>query len=132
MASTTAKSEKSRNSSGSRIRPSCSSVVLSEPVAAEERDPRDHADDVGGQERDGADQEQHRLPGRRADMEGEEIGDGEADQQGQRPDDDGELERLQVGPPGDRREQQLLVVLQQEGRDDLGGVVVEEAHHDDA
>jgi len=64
-------------------------------------------------------------------MKGEEIGDGEADQQGQHPGDDGELDGLRVGPPGDRREQQLLVVLDQEVGDDLGGVVVEEAHHDD-
>ena len=35
-------------------------------VAAEQRDPRDHADDVAGPERDRADQEQRHLPAQRA------------------------------------------------------------------
>ena len=53
----------------------------------EERNPRNHADDVGGEERHGADQEQDNLHADGADVEGEEIGGGEAEDCGDRPDD---------------------------------------------
>ena len=53
---------------------------VDQAVAAEQRNPRDHADHVRGPERNGAEQRQHDLPGLGADVEGEEISDGEADQ----------------------------------------------------
>ena len=104
---------------------------VEQAVPAEERDPRDHADDVGGQERHGADQEQHHLHRRAADVEGEEIGDREADHGGQRPHDRGVAERVEVGPPGDVRTQRLLVVGEHEVGNDPGEIVVPEAHHHD-
>ena len=104
-------------------------------VAAEQRDPGDHADDVAGPERDRAEQEQRHLPGQRADVEGQEIGDREAEHRGDHPDDQAELERAEIGVPGDLLGEHVDVVLQAEGRDQhVVGFVVEEAddHDQDA
>ena len=92
--------------------PSVDQRRVDQPVAAEHRDPRDHADDVGGQERHGADEEQHHLHRRRADVEGEEIGDPEADEERQRPDDDRVFQRVEIGLPGDPRAERVGVVGQ--------------------
>ena len=118
MASTTAKSEIEQELQrlvGSM--PSLHQRRVEQAVAAEERDPRDHADDVGGQERHRADQEQHHLHGRGADVEGEEIGDPEADHERQRPDDRREFQRVEIGPPGDRTSRASRCSCQHEVRD---------------
>ena len=111
--------------------------LVDEPVAAEQRNPRDHADDVRGPERDGADEEQRDLHRRRADMEGEEIGDEEADHEGDQPHREAELQRREIGLEGDAELGKLVeaaledldVAARREGRDDLVFVVVPEAHH---
>jgi hypothetical protein len=56
--------------------------LVEDAVAAEERDPRDHADDVRGQERHRAEQEQADLEQQAAHVEDQEIGDVEAQHQG--------------------------------------------------
>jgi hypothetical protein len=90
-----------------------------------------HSDDVGGQERHGADEEEHRLHRCRADMERQEIGYPESDEERQRPDDDRVFQGIQVGLPGDPRAQDVPIVRGDEIRVETGKIVVPEAHDDD-
>ena len=77
-------------------------------------------------------QEQRHLPAQRADVEGQEIGDREAQGQRDHPDDQAELERAEIGVPGDLLGEHVDIVLEAEGRDQhVVGFVVEEAHDHD-
>ena len=113
--------------------------MVDEPVAAEQRNPRDHADDVRGPERNRADEEQHHLHGHGADVKGEEIGDGEADDERRQPDDEAEFRRRQIGLQdraeirqlGEAALEGLGVAARREGRQHLVIVVVPETDDDD-
>ena len=58
---------------------------IGDAVAPEKRNPTDHTDDVGRPERDRAEQKKCHLPGQASNMEGQIIGNGEPDHQGERP-----------------------------------------------
>src|SRR5205823_15047358 len=72
-------------------------------------------------------QEQGQLQQERADMEDQEIGDGEADDEREGPHDDGVLERVCIQRIGQAGPEQLEVVGEDERRDDVELVEVEEA-----
>src|SRR5881392_694113 len=101
--------------------------LIEDPVSTEKRDPRDHANDVRRPEGNGADQEQGQLQQERADMEDQEIGDGETDDEREGPHDDGVLERVRIQRIGQAGPEQLEVVGEDERRDDVELVEVEEA-----
>ena len=124
----TAKSENSRKVSGCVVMCRSCRIVVEGAVAAKERDPGDGADDAGGPERNGAQQEQHRAHRRTAHMEDQEIRNVEAEKERDRPHDEGELQRADIDPQRCRRGQQLTVVVEHEGRIDADAVVIEEAH----
>ena len=104
---------------------------VGQPVAPEKGDPRDHPDDVRGPERDGAEQEERDLPRLSAHVEGEEIGDGEADPKGEGPDDQRIFDGVAEHPVGHRRAEEEIVVLPAEGRDDREFRRLPEADDDD-
>ena len=109
--------------------------LVDQPVAAEQRNPGDHPDHVGGPERNDAHQRQHQLHGERADMEGEKIGDGETEHQRHRPDDQAEFQgrkisaegRAQLGQAADALVEHRQIVLRRKGRNDRVFVVAPEA-----
>ena len=70
------------------------------------------------------------LPEQAPDVEHQEIGDGEADDQRDRPDDQRVFERAQIQSVGEVGSEQLDVVAQGELGNDVEHVVVEEADHD--
>jgi len=108
--------------------------VVDQAVSSEQRDPGDHADHVRGPKRDGAKKKKRDLPGQRLDVEGQEIGDGKAEDQGDQPDNETKLHRLPIGLPGDVGGEDVAVILGGEvGNQDLVGLVVEEGddHHQD-
>ena len=73
--------------------PGCQQDRVDQSFLAEQRDPRDHADDVRGPERDRAEQEQADREQLVADVEDQEVGDQEADQQREEPGQDREFQR---------------------------------------
>ena len=68
---------------------------------------------------------------RPADLEGEDVGDGEAQDDGDGPDDDGVAKGVEVSAPGDGGTEHVGVVGELEGGDDLDAVVVEETDDDE-
>ena len=94
---------------------------------AEERDPGNGADDGGGEEGDGAEQKEddaHRVV---AHVKDQEIGDVEAEKEGDGPHDCRELEGTEVDAQGRGAGEDLAVAVEQEGGVDADAVVVEEA-----
>ena len=65
---------------------------IDQAFLAQQRNPGDHADDVRGPERHGAEQEQSERQQRIANVEDQEIGDEEADQQREEPGEDREFQ----------------------------------------
>ena len=102
--------------------------LVDQPLLPEQRDPRDHADDVRGPERHRAEQKETDRDQQRADVEHQEVGDGEADQQRDGPDDRGELQRAQIEPERVHGGEQVDIALRRERRPHTEDhVVLEEA-----
>ena len=93
----TEKFENSSHSTGCSTRPLPTSAWLTRPFLPQQGQPRDHADHVRGPERDRADDEEQRLCRRRADVEGDEVGEREAEHQRHRPGCEREAQRRPVG-----------------------------------
>src|SRR5882724_13444453 len=92
--------------------------AIDEALLAEQRDPGDHSDDVGGPERHGAQQEQPQRQQLVADVEDQEVGDPEPDQQGEEP---GEYRKFQGRPVQLQRElggEDAFVIVESKARND--------------
>ena len=92
----TAKSENSRKVSGCQVMRRSHQHLVEGAVAAKQRNPGDGADDAGCPERHRAEQEEDGARHGVADMEDQELGDVEAQEQGDCPDDDGEFQRAEI------------------------------------
>jgi len=84
-ASTTEKSENSSQSTGCCDQPRSHQALVHQAVAAQQRNPGNHADHIRGPKGDGAQDKQQRLHGRAVHMECQKVGDGEANHQRERP-----------------------------------------------
>ena len=104
--------------------------LIDEAVPAKDRDPGDHPDDVRSPKRNRANQKKNDLPSQGAHMEGQEIGDGEPDGQGENPTEGGEFEGVEINRIGDGGFEQLDVVGENEVRNQAKFRVIPEADNE--
>ena len=112
--------------------------LVHQPVAPQKRDPGNHPDHDRGPERHGAEQEEDHLDLQRANMKGEEIGDGEARDERRGPDDQAEFQcreicaecRAKLGQIAQAATEDIVVILQGDGRFDRVLRVLPEADRD--
>ncbi len=104
---------------------------IDQAIAPQHRDPRNHPDDVRGQERHGADKKQDGLGGGGLDMEGQKIGHPEANHQGDRPDNHRIFDGVEIGLPRHPGTKRFSIVEGDEVGIHAGKVIVPKAYGDD-
>src|SRR5579862_2954793 len=111
----------------------CNERLVEYPIAPEEGNPGDHANDVRCPEGNGAQQEETDLPQKAPDVEHEEVRNGKADEQGDGPNDERELDGAQIKPRGKIRLEELDVIVELKRGHDVEPVEAEKAHrqHDE-